>query len=59
MADNTHTDWQRSNDITAEEVKACPAFAHFTDEEAQQVIETLITFAKIVYDCCKNQRKTL
>lgn len=46
-------DFKRTNDITIEEVKACSIFAHLTDEEALEVIETLKLFTKIAYDVYK------
>jgi len=44
------TDINRQHDITIKEVKACPMFAHFTDEQAMEVINTLKQFTLIVYD---------
>jgi len=43
-------DYGRTHDLSIDEVKACPAFAHFTDAQAQEVIETLKSFTKIMYD---------
>lgn len=39
----------RCHDLTAEEVRKCEEFAHFTDEEVQQVIDTLRRFTEIIY----------
>lgn len=48
-----HIDRTRNHDLTIEEIKACPTFAHFTDEQAQEVVETIKLFAKIAYDFYK------
>lgn len=50
-------DRTRYDDLTIKEIKSCPSFAHFTDEQANEVIETLKTFTKIVYDCYKKSGK--
>lgn len=39
----------RCHDITVDEVRECEGFEHFTDEEAQQVVDTLRRFSEIVY----------
>jgi len=43
-------DRTRHHDLTVEEVKACPSFADFTNEQAKEVIEILKLFTKIAYD---------
>ena len=43
-------DHTREHDITIEEVKACAMFAHFTDEEAMEVIRALKQFTEISYN---------
>ena len=43
----------RTYDLTIEEVRACPEFADFTDEQAKEIIETLKIFTKIVFDYYK------
>lgn len=48
-----HIDPTRQHDLTTEEIRACPSFAHFTDEQASEVVETLKLFAKIAYDFYK------
>jgi len=50
-------DYARDHDLTVEEIKGCPVFAHLTDSEAQEVIDTLKLFTTIVYDCYKNNMK--
>jgi len=50
LKNNEHT---RHHDITIEEVKACSIFSHLTDQEAQEVVETIKLFTKIVYDFYK------
>ncbi|KEO75451.1 hypothetical protein [Anditalea andensis] len=47
----------RKHDITIEEVKACNAFANFSDIEVLEIIETIKSFTTIVHDCY--QRKKL
>lgn len=44
------TDFNRMHDLTAEEVRLCPLFAHFTDEQAKEVIDTIKQFTLIVCD---------
>jgi len=50
-------DFSRCHDLTIEEVKACPTFAHFTDEQAMELIETLKLFTKIAFDSYKKDGK--
>ena len=59
MADRAQIDLKRIHDITVEEVKACPMFAHFTDQQANEVIETLNAFAKIAFDFYKKSAKNV
>jgi flagellar motor switch protein FliG len=47
----------RDHDLTIEEVKACAIFKHLSDAEAEEVIATLKTFTKIVYDCYKKEQQ--
>jgi len=50
-------DYSRSHDLTIEEVKACPLFSNMTDQEAEEVIETLKLFTKITYDYYQKSRQ--
>jgi len=50
-------DRTRQHDLTVEEIRACPTFAHFTDEQAREAIETLKLFVKIAYDFYKKDAK--
>lgn len=50
-------DHTREHDITIEEVKACAMFAHFTDEEAREVIRTLKQFTVIVFNFYQKKRQ--
>jgi hypothetical protein len=50
MKNEINIDPKRKHDITIEEVRSCPMFAHFTDEQAMEVINTLKQFTLIVYD---------
>jgi len=52
-------DRNRSHDLTIDEVTACPEFAHFTDEQAQEVIETLKVFTKIAFDFHKKSAHSI
>jgi hypothetical protein len=52
-------DRARHQDLTVEEIRACPAFAHFTDEQAQEVVETIKLFAKIAYDSYKKDAQNI
>jgi len=42
-------DPKRKYDITIEEVRSCPWFAHFSNEQATQVIRTIKELTKIAY----------
>jgi len=50
------TERNREHDITIEEVKACPLFAHFTDEEAREVTDTIKRFSVIVFHCYQREK---
>jgi hypothetical protein len=50
-------DYSRTHDITIGEVKACLLFAHLTDSEAKDIVETLKLFTKIAYDFYKKEHK--
>lgn len=54
MGRQADIDYTRAHDLTVEEVRACPAFAHFSDEQVKEVIEAFKLFAKIAYDYYKN-----
>lgn len=43
-------EYGRLHDLTIGEVKSCAVFAHFTDVQAQEVIDTLKRFTVIVYE---------
>jgi hypothetical protein len=45
-----NSDAHREHDLTKSEVLACPLFRHLTDEQAQEVIDTLKLFTKIIYE---------
>jgi len=57
MKRDANIDYARTHDLTIEEIKACPLFAHFTDNQAQEVIDTLKLFTKITYDIYKKEGK--
>lgn len=39
----------REHDLTLEEVKSMPMFAHFSDDQAQEVIFTIKRFSEIIF----------
>ena len=57
MSTLKNIDHARKHDITIEEVKACAMFAHFTDEEASEVIRTLKQFTEITYNFYQKKKK--
>ncbi|OYD43650.1 hypothetical protein [Sphingobacterium cellulitidis] len=50
-------DITRRHDVTVEEVKSIPMFAHFTDEQAKEVIDTVKIFVEIALDCYRKQQE--
>jgi hypothetical protein len=58
MMDSLDTiDYVRHHDLTIGEVKACPQFAHLSEAEVTEVIETLKLFTKIAFDFHENNRQ--
>ncbi len=49
MKTSINTDHNRRHDLTIEEVRSCPWFATFTDEQIVEVIRTIKELTKIVY----------
>ena len=49
MKTQINTNHNRKHDLTIEEVKSCPWFATFTDEQSLEVIRTIKELTKIVY----------
>lgn len=45
-----YPDYGRVHDLTAEEIRACKVFAKFSDDEVQEVIDTLKRFAILAYE---------
>jgi hypothetical protein len=45
-------------DLTIEDVRACEKFKDLSDEQAQQVIDTIRTYTEIIYTCHKQGRLT-
>jgi hypothetical protein len=45
-------------DISIRDVKECEVFKDFTDEQAQQVIDTIRTYTEIIYCCFTKGRLT-
>jgi hypothetical protein len=50
-------DYSRTHDVTIEEVRSCRMFAHLTDEQACEVIETIKKFTHIVYNYYQKGRE--
>lgn len=44
-----YIDRKRNSDLTVEEVKACSMFKHLTDEQAEEVVQTLKRFSEIIF----------
>ena len=56
----TRLDYTRIIDVTLDEIRACPMFKNFTDEQAMEVILTIKEFTLIVYEYYqKNRQKPL
>ncbi|RZK42636.1 MAG: hypothetical protein EOO90_06245 [Pedobacter sp.] len=47
----TAAEISREHDLTIEEVKSLPMFAHFSDEQAREVIITIKRFSEIIFKC--------
>ncbi|HEY9002726.1 MAG TPA: hypothetical protein VIM89_15325 [Mucilaginibacter sp.] len=50
-------DITREHDITIGEVKSYAMFAHFTDEQAREVIDTLKQLSVIIFKYHQNKKK--
>jgi len=46
----------RDYDLTPDEIRACPAFAHFTDAQVNEVIETIKTLSFIIFEYYQKNR---
>lgn len=42
--------YSREDDLTVEELRAYPMFAHFSDEQALEAIDTIRRFTEIAYE---------
>jgi hypothetical protein len=49
MKNTIDIDPKRKYDVTIEEVRSCPWFTHFSDEQAVEVIRTIKELTKIAY----------
>lgn len=59
MENIENPDSNRLHDITINEVKSFPIFAHFSDEQASEVIETIKKLTEIVLcDYYKKEQKS-
>lgn len=52
-------DIARKHDLTVEEVKSFPMFAHFTDEQAAEVVAAIKNFVEIALKCYKKEKESL
>lgn len=50
-------DITRKHDLSVEELKSLPMFAHFSDEQAEEAIGTIKTFVNIAFDYYKKDKK--
>jgi hypothetical protein len=50
-------DKNREHDLTLDEVRSVPMFAHFTDEQAMEVIESFRQLSVIVFKFYQNTKK--
>jgi len=48
MKKNENIDWTRTHDLTVEEIKATEGLAHFTDEEAKEVIRIFKVYSGLI-----------
>lgn len=47
----------RDHDLSAEELKSFAMFEQFTDEHAEEAINTIKTFVEIAFDCYKKEKE--
>jgi hypothetical protein len=47
----------RRHDLTIDEVRSCPWFANFTDEQALEVIRTFKEFTVIMYHYYRKEKQ--
>ncbi|MEN5057117.1 hypothetical protein [Sphingobacterium kitahiroshimense] len=47
----------RKHDLTIKEVQSFPMFAHFTDEQTKEIINTLKIFAEIALESHKKEQE--
>lgn len=47
--DKIKIDWDRTEDITIEEVKATEVMKHFTDEQAKEFINLIKVYCQCIY----------
>lgn len=50
-------DITRKHDLTVEELKSFPMFAHFTNEQAEEAIGTIKTFVNIAFNYYKKDKE--
>lgn len=48
----------KNPDLTIEDVRACEKFKDLSDEQVQQVIDTIRTYTEIIYACYQQGRLT-
>jgi hypothetical protein len=57
MSQEINLDPKRKHDLTVDEVRSCPWFAHFTDDQAQEVIRTFKELSIIAYDIYRRENQ--
>ncbi|TCD16980.1 hypothetical protein EZ456_23825 [Pedobacter psychrodurus] len=58
MENTENIDPNRLHDLTTDEVKSYPIFAHFSDNQASEVIQTIKKLTEIVlYDHFKKEKQ--
>ncbi len=57
MSSNNHIDYSRKHDLTIEEIKSCEMFRNFSDEHAQEVIDTFKRLTEIVFEAYQCDKK--
>lgn len=51
---NSENNYSRKQDLTLKELKSCPVFARFSDDQALEIIATIKQFTVIVYNFWQN-----
>lgn len=49
-------DGSRENDLSIDELQACPIFEHLSETQLTEVLSTLRQYTQIVFDCYQKYR---